>query len=102
MNILIPVDQDNFDEANITLLDDVNYWLLIDLVEGKIVKSEFYKTQEDIQVYIDVVIVKNKQEYVWPFMEKNIAVLMAPFQNTVEDIVEAYLFKELHDFNINM
>ncbi|MEA2020002.1 MAG: hypothetical protein U9N59_16345 [Campylobacterota bacterium] len=102
MNILIPVDENDFDEASITLLDDVEYWLLIELVEGRVIKQEFYKTREEITVWIDVVVVKNKNEYVWPFMEENIAVLMAPFQNAVEDIVEAYLFKELHDFNVNM
>ena len=102
MNILIPVDENDFDEASITLLDDVKYWLLIELVEGRVIKSEFYNTREEIKIWVDVVVVKNKKEYVWPFMEDNIAVLMAPFQNAVEDIVEAYLFKELHDFNVNI
>ena len=102
MKILIPVDENDFDEASITLLDNVKYWLLIELVEGRVVKTEFFNTREEIKVWIDVVVVKNKEEYVWPFMEENIAVLMAPFQNAVEDVVEAYLFKELHDFNVNM
>jgi predicted Fe-Mo cluster-binding NifX family protein len=102
MNILIPVDENDFDEANITLLDDVKYWLLFDLVDGKVIKTEFFNSREDIKILVDVVVVKNKNEYVWPFMEENIAVLMAPFQNAVEDIVEAYLFKELHDFNVNI
>ena len=102
MTILIPVDENDFEEASITLLDDVKYWLLIEFVEGRVVKSEFFNTRGEIKSWVDVVVVKNKEEYVWPFMEDNIAVLMAPFQNAVEDIVEAYLFKELHDFNVNM
>jgi hypothetical protein len=33
-------------------------------------------------------------------MEKNIAILVAPMQKYFEDIVEAYIFKELYDINI--
>jgi hypothetical protein len=47
-----------------------------------------------------VVIVKNHDEYVWPFMEEGIAVLIAPMQIYIEDVMEAFLFKELHDLNI--
>ncbi len=101
MQILIPVDDTDFEEAQITLLDDVQHWILINLEEGRIVEHTFYKTREEITVWIDVVVVKNAQEYVWPFMEQNIAVLIAPLQRSVEDIVEAFLFKELHDFNVN-
>ncbi len=102
MNILIPVDNCDIEEAKLTLLDDVQYWLLLDFNEGKVKSSDFYQTQEEITDWIDVVIVQNKNEYVWPFMEKNIAVLMAPMQRYVDDIVEAFLFKELHDFNVNI
>ncbi len=100
MNILIPVDDSSIEEASITLLDDVKYWLLMDMTDGKMVRSDFYQTREEITDWIDIVVVKNDKEYVWPFMEQNIAVLVAPFQNSVEDIVEAYLFKELHDLNV--
>ena len=102
MNILIPVDDCDFEEASITLLDDRKYWLLVEVTEGKVVKYEFYQTKEEINDWIDIVVVKNQNEYAWPFMEENIAVLMAPFQNSVEDIIEAYLFKELHDYNTNL
>ena len=101
MNILIPVDDSEIEDAQITLLDDVKYWVLVEFVEGKIIKSEFYQTRNEISDWVDVVIVKNQQEYVWPFMEDNIAVLVAPLQRTVEDIMEAFLFKELHDMNVN-
>jgi predicted Fe-Mo cluster-binding NifX family protein len=101
MNILIPVDDSEIEDAKITLLDDVKYWSLVELVEGRVVKSEFYQTRDEISDWVDVVVVKNQQEYVWPFMEENIAVLVAPLQRTVEDIIEAFLFKELHDMNTN-
>jgi len=102
MNILIPVDDCDLEEAQITLLDDLKYWLLIEFNEGKMVKHEFYQTKEEVSDWIDIIIVKNQQEYVWPFMEEGIAILVAPTQRYVEDIMEAYLFKELHDMNLNI
>jgi len=99
MLILIPTDTNIYEEANITLLDELEYWVLLDITEGKVQSSSFYKTREEIEEWIDIVVVKNEKEYVWPFMEENIAVLMAPFQTSIEEVVEAYLFKELHDFN---
>lgn len=102
MNILIPVDGCEIDEAKITLLDDVKYWLLLDFEDGKVQKSDFFQSREEINDWVDVVIVKNDKEYVWPFMEENIAVLVAPMQRYVDDIVEAFLFKELHDLNLNI
>lgn len=99
MNILIPVDDSDIEEAQITIIDDVKYWLLLDVAEGKVVTSEFYQTREEITDWVDVIVVKNQQEHVWPFMEEGISVLVAPLQRSVDDIVEAYLFKELHEIN---
>ncbi len=99
MNLLIPVDDSDIDEAQIVSLDDVKYWLLLELTEGKIIKSEFYQSREEISDWVDVVIVNSQKEYVWPFMEEGIAVLVAPLQKAIDDIIEAYLFKELHEIN---
>jgi len=100
MNILIPVDNNTVDNVEITLVDDVRYWNLLEFFEGKVIKSDFYKSKEEIKELIDVVILKTSKEDLWQFMEHNIAVLIAPFQESVEDIMEAYLFKELHEANI--
>ncbi len=99
MNLLIPVDDSDIEEAQIVSIDDVQYWLLLELTEGKVLKSEFYQSREEMSDWVDVIIVNSQKEYVWPFMEEGIAVLVAPLQKSVEDIVEAYLFKELHDIN---
>jgi len=102
MNILIPVDDSDLDEANISLIDDLKYWLLLEFVDGKVVKTEFYQNRDEISDWTDIVIVKNDKEYVWPFMEEGMMVLLAPHQNSIDEIVEAYKFKELYDLNINM
>ena len=100
MNILIPADIEDMQEGKIVILDEVKTWVLVDFKLGKIQSYKFYDTKEEITEYIEVVIVKNHKEYVWPFMEEGIAVLVAPLQLYLEDVMEAFLFKELHDLNI--
>jgi len=100
MNILIPVDESDIEEAQLVSLEEANFWLLIDITEGKMISNQFFQTREEISDWIDVAIVKNQAENVWPLMDAGIAILVAPLQRYVDDIVEAYLFKELHDMNV--
>lgn len=100
MNILIPVDESDIEEAQLVSLDEANFWLLLDITEGKVVSNQFFQTREEISDWIDVAIVKSQSENVWPLMDEGIAILIAPLQRCVDDIVEAYLFKELHDMNV--
>lgn len=100
MNLLIPVDSNKRHEALLTTLDNTNDWAFIELEEGKITSCTFYKDRKDIDCWIETVVVINEQEYVWQFMEENIMVLVAPVQRSIDEIVEAYLFRELHDLNV--
>lgn len=100
MKIIIPFDSDDLEEGQICFINDAKYWLCFDMEEGRAINQKFYATWEEIEAFIDIVIVKDHTEYIWPFMEKNIAILVAPMQKYFEDIVEAYIFKELFDLNI--
>ena len=100
MNILIPVNESDIEEAQLVSLDEANFWLLLDITEGKVVSNQFFQTREEISDWIDVAIVKSQTENVWPLMDEGIAILVAPLQRYIDDIVEAYLFKELHDMNV--
>jgi hypothetical protein len=95
--ILIPLDQDDLEEASLSTLNDVKFWALIEFEEGRVLNQSLFQNYDEINEMIDVVIVKSSTEYIWPFMEKNIAVLVAHTQKSVEDILEAVLFKELHE-----
>lgn len=99
MNLLIPVDSSNRHEALITTLDNLSYWAFVELNEGQIDKCTFHKDKDNINSFIETVVVSNEQEYVWQFQEENIAVLVAPTQKSIDEIVEAYLLKELHDLS---
>jgi len=97
MYILLPLDSTNLDEAKLTKLDDVQIWTQLLVDGGEIVETKFEKNWENFELPSDYVVVGDDGEYVWPFMEYNIAVLVAHTQRYVEDILEAYLFKELHE-----
>ena len=98
--ILIPVNSSNKDDAKICKIDDKKTWVFLEIEEGKVINLEFIEDRTTIKDWIDCVIVENNNEYVWPFLEENITVLMAPSQKTIEEIVQAFLFKDLHDINI--
>lgn len=100
MNLLIPLDSNRRHEALLTTLDHSTDWAFIELEEGQIVDCKFYKDRKDIVDFIETVVVINEQEYVWQFQEEGIAVLVAPTQRSIDEIVEAFLFKELHDLNV--
>ncbi|MGB5791760.1 hypothetical protein [Poseidonibacter sp.] len=100
MTVLIPVDSDNRDECIIASIEENKSWAFITLDEGKISNIDFVNRREDIIEWIDAVVVINDQEYVWPFMDEGIIALVAPTQKSIDEIVEAFLFKDLHDFSI--
>lgn len=100
MNLLIPVDCDRRYEALLTTLDTSRIWAFIELEEGQIISCKFYKDRKDIEVFVETVVVINEAEYVWQFQEEGIAVLVAPTQRSIDEIVEAFLFSELHDLSV--
>ena len=100
MTLLIPVDSKNRHECMISSIEENKAWAFITLDEGKIAKVEFFDRREDISVLIDSVVVINDLEYVWPFMDEGIIALVAPSQKSIDEIVEGFLFKDLHDFSI--
>ncbi len=97
MYLLIPLDSSSRDEAKLVSLNEVKKWVLLDISEGKIAEIDFYDTKEEIMDMVEAVVVIGDNEYVWPFQELQIMVLVAHTQRSIDDIVEAFLFKELHD-----
>ncbi len=98
MTILIPVDSKNRFECIISSIEENDAWAFVTLDEGKISSVEFFDRREDISCWIDAVVVINDLEYVWPFIDEGIIALIAPTQKSIDEIVEAFLFKDLHDF----
>ena len=97
MFILLPMDSDNIEESKLTKLEDVKFWTQLQIEEGRVVNSITTKDKDSFENFSECVVVTNDNEYVWPFIEMSMVVLVAHTQRYIEDIVEAYIFKELHD-----
>ncbi len=97
MYILVPMDSEDTQEAQITKLEDVKVWAQLLIEAGELVEVNHSDDKDGFENFSEAVIVANDNEYVWPFMEKSMMVLVAHTQKSIDDIVEAYLFKELHD-----
>ncbi len=97
MYILLPMDTEDIQEAKLTKLEDVKVWAQLLVENGELVEVNHSSDKDGFENFSECVVVANDNEYVWPFMEKSMLVLVAHTQRSVDDIVEAYLFKELHD-----
>jgi len=97
MRILLPMDSTNTKEAKLTSLEDVKIWCQILIEDGEVKETKHADKKEEFEDYSECVVVTNDNEYVWPFIELSMLVLVAHTQRYLDDIVEAYIFKELHD-----
>jgi len=97
MFILLPMDSDNATNAKLTKIDDVKFWAQIQIEEGKLVDTKFNEDKDAFEDFSEAVIVSDDSEYVWPFIELSMMVLVAHVQKELDDIVEAFIFKELHE-----
>lgn len=97
MRLLLPMDSEDLEEAKLTKLDDVKVWVQILVENGQIQESCTSNDKESFENQSEAVVVADDNEYVWPFMELSMMVLVAHTQRYLDDIVEAYLFKELHE-----
>ena len=96
MLVLIPVDSNKKDEAQISSIIEAKFWALLEIDEGKIQKIDFYDDKDKIEDFMDAVVVNSDYEQVMEFIEMQMMVLVAHTQKNIDDIVEAYLFRELH------
>jgi len=100
MTVLIPVDSTNRNECLIASIEENKSWAFITLDGGNITNVEFIDRREDIIEWIDAVVVINDQEFAWPFIDEGIIALVAPTQKSIDEIIEAFIFKDLHDFKL--
>lgn len=66
---------------------------------GNTQSIEFFNSKEEISEPIDIVIVNSQSEYVSELLLEGMMVLVAPFQQSIEDVIEAFMFRELHEIH---
>jgi uncharacterized radical SAM superfamily Fe-S cluster-containing enzyme len=100
MILLLPMDGDDTQESELTGILSASFWATVEIEEGRVIEINFYQDRSDIETLCDAVVVTNNYEPVMEFLDQQMMVLVAHFQKTIDDIVEAYLFRELHDLSI--
>ncbi len=100
MILLLPLNGDDTQESELTGILNVRFWATVEVEEGRVVEINFYPDRSAIEIPCDAVIVMNNYEPVMEFLDQQMMVLVAHTQRTIDDIVEAYLFRELHDLSL--
>jgi predicted Fe-Mo cluster-binding NifX family protein len=100
MKLLLPMDGDNTQESELTGILSATHWATVEIEEGQVVEINFYTDRTAIEGWLDAVIITNNYEPVMEFIDNQMMVLVAHTQRTIDDIVEAYLFRELHDLSL--
>ena len=97
MLLWIPVDGTDEKLSKITKLMEVKHWALVELDGGNVKSTKFFDNREDYGEWVDFIILENKFEAYIDFMNEGMMVLCIRKEETIEDIIEAYLFKELDE-----
>ena len=93
MNILIPIN----DKKNLCSMKENNSWAVVTIEKGKTKKISFYGSRKEINNFTQYIVVISKEEFISDFFLEGIGILIAPMQRSIEDIIEAYMFKELYE-----
>lgn len=100
MLLLLPMNGDDTQESELVSINDIVFWATVEVEEGRVIEINFYKDRLEIDGWLDAVIVVGNYEPVMEFIDNQTMVLVAHTQRTIDDVVEAYLFRELHDLAI--
>jgi hypothetical protein len=91
------MDSDEVQEAKLTKVYDAKVWAQILIEEGQVVEILHSDTYDGFENMSEAVVLISDGENPMPFIELNMMPLVAHTQRYIDDIVEAYLFRELHD-----
>jgi len=101
MYILIPVESDHGLESKITTQADMKIWALVTFERGKAETVQFAEERTAFEVeWIDFVILENKFENYMNFMGEGMMCLVRRQEETIEEVVSAFAFKELDEIGI--
>jgi len=101
MLIWMPVDGSDAKFSKIMPQYEATQWALIDFDAGEVQSVKFYTTREELGgEWVDFVILKNKFENYIDFMNEGMMCLCVREEESIEDIVTAFKFKELDEIGL--
>jgi len=101
MLVLIPVDGTDSQSAKIVTLSELKKWALVEFDEGEVKSITFHDDREQTGAeWIDFVILENRFENYMEFMNEGMMVLVRREEEKIEEIMEAFKFKELDEMGL--
>ena len=101
MLIWIPVDGSDEKASKVVPQFEAIKWALIDFDAGEVKSVKFYETREELGgEWVDFVILANKFENYMDFMNEGMMCLCVREEETIEDIMTAFKFKELDEVGL--
>jgi predicted Fe-Mo cluster-binding NifX family protein len=97
MLIWVPVEERIEKESKIAKVMEAKAWALINFDAGIIQSIEFYDRREDFNDFADFIILENKFENFMEYMNEGLVVLSVRDERTIDEIIEAFKFKELDE-----
>jgi len=97
MILLLPMDGNDIEKSKLTDITSALSWATIEIVDGRLINTTFQDLYGETYNNAEAIVVRNDHEPIMEFFEAGMVVLVAHTQKYIEDIVEAYLFRELHD-----
>jgi len=101
MLLWIPVESDNGIISKIMPQFEAKKWALVDFDAGEIKSLNFYDSRDELNgEWVDFVILINKFENYMDFMNEGMMCLCVREEETIEEIISAFKFKELDEIGL--
>ena len=97
MLVVIPMDSTDVDNAKITSVLDAKTWAELKIEDGELKEIIHADSYDGFSNWPEAVVVQNDGEPVMDFINMSMIILVAHTQKSIAEIVEAFLFRELHD-----
>ncbi len=100
MLIWMCVDSKDSQNAKLTEVASAKYWALVEMDGGDTKDITFYNRREDYTDWVDFIVMKNKYESYMEFMDEGMMVLCVREEETISEVIEAFVFKELDEVGL--
>ncbi len=102
MLIWIPVKSENAEHSEIAPQLEAKKWALVDFDAGEMQSLTFYNSIDELGgEWVDFIVLANKFENYLDYMNEGMMVLVVrEGQQSIEEIVEAFKFKELDEIGL--
>jgi len=97
MLIWVPVKEKSEKDSKIAKVMEAKAWALVDFDAGVVKSIKFFDRREDFNDFADFIVLENKFENFMEYMNEGLVVLSVRDEQSIDEIIEAFKFKELDE-----